>query len=230
MTSPHTIAPPRGPSPDAAWRAASRAEEWAGELRVNLIRLAAIAVFYGNHLIDFYLRDLGISAEYHLTVTCVAAAWAAAALAIHTVLTRRGNPGYLKYVALGWDVFMATSLIVFSNGPRSPFLVLLLLILFSASLRLNLRLVWTASLAVALSYGVACGHSKWVSPETRVPVKEHVVFLLALATGGLLAGQAVRQSRRFARNHAERLFATSETAEAASVAQEDSPNQKGETS
>ena len=230
MASSPTIPAVSEPNQDAAWRAAFRAEEWAGELRVNLVRLVAIAVFYGNHLVNFYLRDIGLSSEFHLTVTCIAAAWAAAALAIHIVLARRGNPHYLKYAALGWDVFMTTSLIVFSDGPQSPFLILLLLIIITAPLRLNLRLVWIASLAVMLSYGVACGHSKWVRPETRVPVQDHAIFLLALATGGLLAGQCVRQSRRFARDHAERLLATSEIADTPSDVQEDLLNQKGETS
>ena len=218
------------PRHDAAWSAAVRAEEWAGELRVNLIRLAALAVFYVNHLINYYVRDLDISAEYHLIVTSIAAAWAAAALLIHVALAKRGNPRYLKYAALGWDVFMTTSLIVFSNGPRSPFLILLLLIIISASLRLNLRLVWIASLAAALSYGIACGHSRWVRPETRVPVEDHVIFLLALATGGLFAGQCVRQSRRFAQNHSERLLAISEIAKTPTTVQDDSPNQEEETS
>ena len=88
---------------------------------------------------------------------------------------------------------------------RLHFLVLLLLIIATASLRIHLRLVWVASLLAVLSYGVVCGHSRWVRPDWRVPVHHHVVFLMALGTAGLLAGQAVRQTRRFAQDYRDRV-------------------------
>jgi hypothetical protein len=35
---------------DARWADARRLESWAGEARLNLIRAAALLVFYGYHL------------------------------------------------------------------------------------------------------------------------------------------------------------------------------------
>ena len=214
MTSQQPITASGGTRQDFAWKAAVRAEEWAGEMRVNLIRLVAITVFYANHLFNFYLRDLGLTPRFHLIVSSIAVSWAMAALATHLILAKQGNRPFLKYATLGWDVFMTTSLLAFSGGPKSQFLILLLLILFTAPLRLNLRLVWVASLAAALSYGTICGHSKWVNVETQVPIVHHVIFFLGLATAGLLAGQCVRQARRFAENYAERLLALNDDVEA----------------
>lgn len=237
MTSQPSIPGWRGNHQDFAWKAAVRAEEWAGEMRVNLLRLVAIAVFYGHHLLNFYLQDLGLTPRFHVIVSSIAVSWAAAALATHLILTKQGNRRFLKYATLSWDVFMTTSLIAFSGGPQSQFLILLLLILFTAPLRLNLRLVWVATLAVALSYGTICGHSKWVNVETQIPVVHHVIFFLGLATAGLVAGQCVRQARRFAQNYAERLLALNDIAKApGSVtkipgdAGENSANQQGEMS
>lgn len=201
---------------NAPWTAAQRAEEWAGELRVNLVRLLAIAVFYGHHLINYYVRGLEITPKYHLIVTGIAAAWVAASLALHMVLVHRRNRPYVKYAAVFWDTFMTTTLLVFSDGPQSPLLVLLFLIIMTASLRLHLRLVWVASLLVLLSYGFVCGHSKWKRPQTRAPVHHHVIFVLALGTAGLLSGQGVRQARRFARDYADRLKPPEEVADSSS--------------
>lgn len=237
MTSQQPITASRGTRQDFAWKAAVRAEEWAGEMRVNLIRLVAITVFYGNHLFNFYLRDLDLTPRFHLIVSSIAVSWATAAFVTHLILAKQGNRPFLKYASLGWDVFMTTSLIAFSGGPKSQFLILLLLILFTVPLRLNLRLVWVASLAAALSYGTICGHSKWVNVETQVPIVHHVIFFLGLATAGLLAGQCVRQARRFAENYSERLLAlnddvqvTGDSTKISCDTGEDMAHQQGENS
>lgn len=212
--------PAGGQDHEAPWTAAGRAEEWAGELRVNLIRMVAIAAFYGQHLINYYVRKMAdLTPEYHLVVTGIALSWTAAALALHVALAGRRQLPYLKYAAVAWDCFMATSLLIVSDGPRSPLLVLLFLIVATASLRVHLRLVWVASVLVLLSYGAVCAHSRWVRPESRVPVHHHVIFALALGSAGLLAGQAVRQTRRFARDYADRVEAVNRLASASSPTQ-----------
>src|SRR5437868_11741663 len=93
-----------------AWQLARRAEAWAGEIRVNLIRIAAIVLFYGRHLIEVMLapKDSPVRGEYHLRVTAVVLVWAALAGVLHVVLTRRRYPAELKYVASLIDVLMVT--------------------------------------------------------------------------------------------------------------------------
>src|SRR5947199_10874842 len=74
---------------DPTWLDARRVEAWAGELRVNLIRLIAIVVFYGRHLIEFFLAaaDSPVRGRYHLRVTAVVIAWAAMAVVLHVLLS-----------------------------------------------------------------------------------------------------------------------------------------------
>lgn len=69
---------------DLSWADARRLESWAGELRLNLIRLVAIAGFYGYHLLDAYLLrpdDAAIHGTYHAQITGSAVIWAIRALA-----------------------------------------------------------------------------------------------------------------------------------------------------
>ena len=56
-----------------SWELSRRVEAWAGEIRVNLIRIAAIVLFYGRHLIEVMLapKDSPVRGEYHLRVTAV---------------------------------------------------------------------------------------------------------------------------------------------------------------
>jgi hypothetical protein len=195
-------------SEEAAWSAAQRIESWAGEVRVNLIRLIAIAALYGHHLLNRYVLKVDMLPKYHLAVTAIAAGWTLSALALHTALSRRWNPHWVRYAAVAFDAIMIASVLLVSDGPRGPFFMLLFLLIGTACLRLDLRLVWTAAALAILAYGLACGHDRWVrklSEEGRVPRQHQVIVVIGLACAGLLAGQAVRQARRFARDYADRM-------------------------
>src|SRR3954464_12920987 len=96
----------------ARWDDVSRVEVWAGELRVNLIRLVAIVLFYGRHLVEFYLASPGspVRGPYHPRATAVVVAWSAAAVLLHVALSRRRMPVWLPYFTVLLDVLMVTVL------------------------------------------------------------------------------------------------------------------------
>src|SRR6476659_11457695 len=97
-------------SPDMAWRDARRPEAWAGEIRVNLIRLLAIVAFYARHLVEFYLApaDAPVRGTYHARVTVIVLTWATMAVALHLVLSRRRLPAALPFASVLMDVLMTT--------------------------------------------------------------------------------------------------------------------------
>ncbi len=195
-------------SEEAAWGAAQRVEAWAGEVRVNLIRLVAIAAFYAHHLLNRYVLKVEFPAHYHAAVTSLAVAWTLGALALHSGLSRRWNPPVLRYGAVAFDALMIAALLAISDGPRGPFFLLLFLLIATACLRIDLRLVWTATVLAILAYGFACGHDRWVRKlpdRQRAPRQQQVIVVIGLVSAGLLAGQAVRQARRFARDYADRM-------------------------
>jgi hypothetical protein len=195
-------------SEEAAWTAAQRIESWAGEVRVNLVRLVAIAALYGHHLFNRYVLKLDLPPKYHLAVTAIAAGWTLAALAIHAILSRQQSLPWLRYAAVAFDSMMIASVLLVSDGPRGPFFMLLFLLIGTACLRIDLRLVWVATALAILAYGLACGHDRWVlklPDRDRVPRQHQIIVVIGLACAGLLAGQAVRQTRRFARDYADRM-------------------------
>jgi hypothetical protein len=190
------------------WADARRIEAWAGEVRVNLIRLAAIVAFYGYHLINVFLipGNQALRGTYHATVTSLVMAWAATVMVLYFCLSRRYVPPGLKYASTLWDILLITALIALpKDKPTSPLLTLYFVVIASSALRLSLRLVYVATLGSIVAYLFLLGfYAFWVvgseayygKEGLRIPRAHEVIFILALGATGICAGQMVRQARR----------------------------------
>jgi hypothetical protein len=183
------------------WADAQRIESWAGEVRVNLIRLAATIAFYGHHLLNvyFFQDDKSLQGSYHSAVTALVLAWSIAVLALYLCLSRRWVPPALKYLATGWDIILVTALLIVTREPKSMLAVLFFLGIAAAGLRLSLPRVYAATLGSMAAYGFFLGYVRYwleVPAADRLSRPNQVVFLLALGTAGILTGQVVRQARR----------------------------------
>jgi hypothetical protein len=184
-----------------SWPDAQRIESWAGEVRVNLIRLIALVVFYGHHLINAYLiqDDPTLRGEYHTAVTILVMAWSIGVLALYICLSRRWVPPALKYFGTAWDIILITALVILTGDPRTMQTVLYFLVISAAGLRLSLPLVYAATLGSMAGYAFFLGYIRfWLElPEKeRLSRPNQIIFLLALGAAGILTGQLVRQARR----------------------------------
>lgn len=191
------------------WEPSLRPEAWAGEIRVNLIRLAAIVLFYGRHLIEWFLAapDAPIRGRYHLAVTGVVLLWTVLALLLHGWLSRRYFEPWMKFLAIAVDGLMITLLCILAGGPRTPLVLVYFGLIASSPLRLSIRAVYFATAVATAGYLVLLGHYEWyqigfrryyATPELRIPRSEEIITLLAMLVCGLFAGQIVRQIRRIA--------------------------------
>jgi len=191
------------------WTEVTRIESWAGEVRVNLVRLVAIVLLYGRHLVETFLSPPNTPAavEYHTRVTWLVGLWAGMVIYMHWRLSGRRVPPHLKYVAVAWDAVMITLLCAIAGGPRTPLVLLYFPLVATAPLRLSLRLVYATTAGAMLSYLALLAYFAWFkigrekyysTPELRIPRSDEAIHLLALLVAGLLAGQVVRQVRRIA--------------------------------
>jgi len=199
------------------WAAAERLEGWAGEMRVNVVRVAALIVFYAQHLLNFYVLKEGMTPEFHTAVTALVLCWSAEVVICHLCLTRRWVPGWLKYATTIWDLVMVTALVILSRDPRSPLTLLYFLVIASVPPRLSLRLVYAATIGAAMGYLIALAYYVYVvvgigeyykDAALRIPRSAELIMLLSLATAGFLAGQAIRQMRRLVIGRAVTIEAT----------------------
>lgn len=188
---------------DSRPEASTGIEAWAGEVRVNLIRLAALVMFYGYHVLNAFVLsdDPTLRGRFHQTVSLVVFVWAAGAVLLHVVLARRIMRPAIPLTVIAWDIFMVTALLCVCENPQSMVVTGYFLIVASASLRFSLPPVYLSTAGSLMGYLVFLGHVRFVlqlPDELRVLRTNQIVFGIALIVAGLLAGQSVRQARRFA--------------------------------
>lgn len=187
--------------------ATRRVEAWAGEVRVNLVRLVALIAFYGYHLIDVYLSrdDPSYTPGYRGSVTAVVLGWAGVIVIAYASLRAGRLPTGLPYLTSLADAALVTALVTLSGGPKSALVLLYLLVVAAAPLRLSLPVVYWSTAWAGLGYLIALGHYVFVrvgatayyaDPAVRISRPQEVISILAILTAGLLAGQVVRQSHR----------------------------------
>ncbi len=177
----------------------------AGERRVNLVRLAALLVFYANHLlnISFAHNDPLTTGRPHTAATALVLAWALSVVLIHLHLFLGHTPRWLGLAAVAADVLFITLLLCLSHDPRSGMSGLYFLVVLSAAVRLSLPMVYVAVLAAVAGYGVFQAYTShvWVAAGIQgISGTSQVFFALTLVAAGFLAGQMVRQSLRQTRD------------------------------
>lgn len=131
-------------------------EAWAGEVRVNLIRLLGLVVFYSHHLLQYHFLkdDTWRTSEYHQAVTAVMMAWGGMVALLHLLTIREAGPWanwrdkpWIKYVVTIMDLLFIFSLVsLHPEGARGPMTLLLFLVVAAAPVRFSLRLVYVATL------------------------------------------------------------------------------------
>jgi len=201
---------------DRAWFIAQRWQEFDGERRANILRIAAIGSFYALHLWN-YLGSQGklpnwgvlelsqagaVDRRFHVMATLLALGWAMAAAAVHVSLQNRVFPRWLPAATTAVDVVMLTSVLCISTGPRSPLVVGYFLVIVLAGLRFNLLLVRLATAAALLGYVCVLGVAKWparfgrdANLDLRVPRYHELVVIVGLVLCGVFVGQIVRRAR-----------------------------------
>ena len=198
---------------DRQWFIVGRWQEYEGEARANLLRIAGIGVFYLVELMNYYGLHLGfiempkqVDATFHRLVTGLALGWVVVALAIHLSLTQRFFPAALKYLSTACELLFLTAILAISDGPRSPLLVGYVLIIVLTTLRFSLSLVRFATLGSMTGYLILLGYAKWYSGrELNVPRYQELIFLLGLAISGVILGQVIRRVKYIAKEYAQRL-------------------------
>lgn len=193
------------------WFIVSRWQEYDGEGRANLLRIAAVGSFYAVQLVQFYvLSDRGpAESAFQWAATLIAVAWIVAALAIHLCLGRQCLPPALKFLSTAGDLLLLTGLATAGSGPASPVVLGYFLILALVALRFSLSLIWFATLGSLIGYLATVGikDRTWFDADHVVPPVEQLVMLLSLGLTGIILGQVVRRVRQLAAEFARRTQA-----------------------
>src|SRR5690349_16744074 len=113
MAEASTTANDKGKVDERKWYIVNRWLEFEGESRANLLRIIAVAAFYGVQLVQFHLvrsANEG-SVPFHKQATALAVAWTMLALAVTVCLRRQIFPAALKYVSTAGDIVLLSALV-----------------------------------------------------------------------------------------------------------------------
>ena len=201
---------------DRQWFIVGRWQQYEGEARANLLRIAGIGAFYFVELIDYHGLRLGplempavVDRSFHQAVTALAAAWIVMALAVLLCLKQRIFPSPIQYLSTAGDLVLLTCILLVADGPRSPLVIGYLLLIVLSTLRLSLPLVRLATVGSMAGYLILLGYARWFATrDLHVPRYHQVIFLLALALTGIVLGQVIRRVRNLAGEYAARMEST----------------------
>lgn len=182
-------------------------ESWAGEIRVNFIRLVAILMFYGQHVLQVLTAEPSTyNANYHLRATVLSLTWGLLVIAVYVMAKRQGYPPYLKYISTAYDILMIAATVKLTEGYLGVWNMIYLLPITATASRHSLRLVYFAtgmamgtyvcSLAFYVFWFVGT-QKYWSDSAIQVRTTDFAVVILSMLTTGLLVGQTIRQARRF---------------------------------
>lgn len=213
------------PAADRPWFITQRWQQYAGEARVNLLRIASVGIFYLIHLWNYFSSagklpswgflqlstDSVVDERFHTLVTLLALAWVMLAAAVHVCLQVRHFPAWLPYASTAGDLVFLTAMLSIASGPRSALVAGYFLIIAMTTLRFDLGLVRLATVGGMIGYVCVLGVAKWPATFGReaglditVPRYHQLMTLAALALTGIIIGQAVRRVRQLAREYADR--------------------------
>ncbi|MFO0904034.1 MAG: hypothetical protein U0939_13600 [Pirellulales bacterium] len=193
------------------WFIVGRWQEYAGEWRTNLLRMAAVGAFYVVQLIHYYGLAQIDDAErsFHRVATAITAAWMSLTMVVFVCLWRGYLPPALKYISSGCDLALLTGLACLGAGPASPLILGYFLIIASTALRFDLWLVRTLTLASMAGYllTAGCKDRGWFDAEHVVAPTQMLLTLVSLGMTGVIVGQVVRRAEQLSAEFARRIVA-----------------------
>ena len=202
----------QSPCEDRQWFIVGRWQEYEGEGRANLLRIAGVGAFYCVELVNYYTGV--VDRPFHQAVTALAFAWAMVALGVLFCLGQHIFPASLKFASTAADIMLLTAVLTVADGPKSPLIVAYFLLIVLATVRFSLRLIWFASGGAMAGYLFLLGYAKWFTErDLRVPRYHQALFLLALALTGVVLGQVIRRVRKMATEYAARVASSGEPVE-----------------
>ncbi len=192
-----------------------RAGHWlpaAADVRGNVVRMIAIAGFYGIHLLNVYLpglesssvrasaglAELPVSSTVHLSVSVLVFAWLMQAMGVHLAAMTKPLTRPLALAVIVGDAIWLTAALCFSTGATGPLVAGYFLIIGLAALRLDLWLIRWATVATVLGYLFVLGATRWPLgllkeiPVVSVPRYHQLMTIIALVLMGVVLGQTVR--------------------------------------
>ncbi len=180
-------------------------EEKAGEQKVNIIRLAAIAVFFADEMFNYYFLGV-VDPAIHLRTVWTLIAWEAFALAAWGHVNYKGSYArWMKYASTSVDVVFLTFIIIALEANSGPLISLYYLLIAHSALRYSRRAIFAVTGLSAAGYALVWW-SSFGNPHIA-PVSTYAagIHILAMLVMGVIVGYVVKKMRKLVLKFADSL-------------------------
>jgi hypothetical protein len=167
-----------------------RRETWAGDQKANRIRLAAVALFTINELVNYHVLHV-VDLRFHVGSLLIVGLWVAATALFTVMLREHIWPRAISYVIVSTDVLLLSWLLLLADGPKSPLVVLYFLVIALSGVRVNPGVCLYTAAASAFGYGAVLEFVKRQKPELLVPPHHAVIVALSLLLMGFVMAHLV---------------------------------------
>jgi len=173
-----------------------RVNRWARRRPALAITIAALTLFYTNHLIDLYvLQTPGAGGTFHWFATGLVFVWLFGAVTFQYLARRFRTSSLAIYGWAGMDVLLLTAFLSVANGPKSTVLVGYLLLVAGAALRFRIGLVWFVTTLSLTGYLWLVVDAYWYRPQYVPKPGAILPFELGLGIMGLMMHFILRRAR-----------------------------------
>jgi adenylate cyclase len=181
-------------------------EEQIGERKINVLRLAFLAVFLLNEFSNYYVLKV-VAGWLHERAVWTMLAWLAyAAGAWYFVNKRRLYDRPVKYISAAADALFLTLTIVLVEGNNGPLMPVYYILIVGCALRYSYRAILAAAGFSALGYAVVWYYSFGNPRLTPIPTYSAIIHLLIMVMMGAFSAYAVKKMRDLVLKFAENLL------------------------
>ena len=180
-------------------------EEKAGEQKVNIIRLAAIAVFFLDELLNYYWLG-AVEHRIHLSTRWTLVVWELFAFAAWYRVNLRGNYArWMKYASTGVDVLFLTFIVIALEGNSGPLISLFYLLIAESALRYSRGAIFAVTGLSAAGYATVWLYSFGNPRIPSVSTYAAGIHILAMIVMGVIVAYIVKKMRDLVFKFADNL-------------------------
>ncbi|OIO01605.1 MAG: hypothetical protein COX65_04975 [Elusimicrobia bacterium CG_4_10_14_0_2_um_filter_56_8] len=180
-------------------------EEKAGEQKVNIIRLSAIAAFFADEMFNYYFLG-AVEPGIHLRTVWTLVVWEAFAFGAWRHVNLKGAYArWMKYASTGVDVLFLTFIIIALEANSGPLISLYYLLIAQSALRYSRRAIFAVTGLSAAGYAAVWWFSFGNSRIHPVSTYAAVIHVLAMLVMGVIVGYVVRKMRGLVLKFADSL-------------------------
>ena len=186
------------------WLVFQRKQEVAAELRVAVIRLAAIMTFFGIHLYAYMSTDAASDAYqlFHQRLSFICVVWCMVSIAVFIGARFQTLPQWVKYLTVGCDLLFLTSIALLDYGGNSYEVILYPLIVATCTLRFSNQLICYGTALATICFLLLVGKtdSVWFDSHHVVPIVNTLMTIACVFFTGVVGWQVVNSVRRLIAN------------------------------